>query len=63
MNEMMNRGLTLQGESASGRLLRDLNSRGWTVVDLAELARKADALEVVQILADYCKGTYMYIRL
>lgn len=62
MNEMMNRSLTLQGESASRRLLSDLNSRGWTVVDLVKLARKADVLEVVHILTDYCKGTY-FMRL
>ena len=48
--------LSLQGDSASRSLLSDLNSRGWSVVDLAELARKANVLEVVQILADYCKG-------
>ena len=45
-----------QGESASKSLLCDLNSRGWTVVDLAELAVKAGALEVVRILQDYCRG-------
>ena len=44
-------------ESASQSLLCDLNSRGWTVLDLAELAVKADALEVLHILVDYCRGT------
>ena len=47
------------------------NSRSWTVLDLAELAVKADALEVLHILVDYCRGTvynninfmrYMYIE-
>ena len=33
------------------------NSRIWTVLDLAELAVKADALEVLHILVDYCRGT------
>lgn len=46
----------LQGDSASKALLFDLNSRGWSVVDLAELARKAGVLEVVHILSDYCRG-------
>ena len=34
-----------------------MNSRSWTVLDLAELAVKADALEVLHILVDYCRGT------
>ena len=33
------------------------NSLSWTVLDLAELAVKADALEVLHILVDYCRGT------
>ena len=33
------------------------NSRSRTVMDLAELAVKVDALEVLHILVDYCRGT------
>ena len=33
------------------------NSRSWTVLDLSELAVKADALEVLHILVDYCRST------
>lgn len=46
----------LQNESATKALLCDLNSRGWTVVDLAELALESNAVEVVEILSDYCRG-------
>ena len=30
------------------------------MLDLAELAVKADVLEVVQILTDYCRGTEFF---
>ena len=37
------------------------NSRSWTVLDLAELAVKADAVEVLHILVDYCSAELLCI--
>lgn len=54
---------SFQGLSASRELLLNLNGQGWTVVELAEAARKAGILSIIEILSTYCaeEGAYIYI--
>jgi len=48
--------LTHKGRSASMALLHDLHSRGWTVVDLASLARRAQMAVIVDKIKQHCQG-------
>ena len=45
----------LQGLSPSRELLMNLNSQGWTLQELADAAKQAGVLSVVQILSTYCE--------
>ena len=44
-----------KGRSASRELLVNLNGQGWTLAELAQTARKAGILAVVEILATFCE--------
>lgn len=53
----------MQEGSASRELLMNLNGQGWTLVELAEAARTAGIVGVIEILSTYCEeeGEYQYL--
>ena len=46
----------LKGGSPTLRLFSDLHSTGWTILDLANLAKKAEVQIVIDVLLKYCQG-------
>lgn len=46
----------IQGRSPTMAIMSELDSRGWSVVDLAHLAHKARLGIVVDIIKDHCRG-------
>ena len=48
--------ITFKGGSPTLSLLSDLHSTGWTILDLANLAKKANVQIVIDVLLKYCHG-------
>lgn len=52
------------GRSPTMAVLRELDSRGWSVVDLAQLAHQARLGIVVDIIKTHCKGElYLFVNM